>query len=98
MPASKVVNLRLGVILNSTAKTILFWVLILATAVLLYSVVQRTSTRNAQAIQFSRFLTEIEHDGVKDVTIADSDITGHLASGESFKTVLPMDYPELINL
>jgi len=28
---------------NSTAKTILFWILILATAVLLYQVVQRTS-------------------------------------------------------
>jgi cell division protease FtsH len=83
--------------LNSTAKTILFWILILATAVLLYSVVQRTSTRSAQNIQFSKFLDEIDRNNVKEVTIADSDITGKLQSGESFKTVMPTDYPELIN-
>ena len=36
---------------------------------------------------------------MKDVTIADSDIRGHLGSGgETFKTVMPMDYPELINM
>jgi cell division protease FtsH len=69
----------------------------LTTAVLLYSLVQRTSSRSAQAISFSKFLHEIDRNNVKDVTIADSDITGQLHSGESFKTVMPLDYPELIN-
>jgi cell division protease FtsH len=85
--------------LNSTAKTILFWVLILATAVLLYNVVQHTTSRSSQVFPFSRFLQEVERGNVKDVTIADSDITGHLnGTGETFKTVMPMDYPELINM
>ena len=81
-------------------KTILFWVLILATAVLLYQVVQHTSSGREQVFPFSRFLEEIDRNNVKDVTIADSDIRGHLASGgnEAFKTVMPMDYPELINM
>jgi cell division protease FtsH len=79
-------------------KTILFWVLILATAVLLYTVVQHTSARGATTYPFSKFLEAIERDDVKDVTIADSDIQGHLKSGEMFKTVMPMDYPELINM
>jgi len=79
-------------------KTILFWVLILATALLLYTLVQHTSARSAQALPFSGFLENIERDMVKDVTIADSDIQGHLKSGETFKTVMPMDYPELINM
>ena len=83
--------------MNSTAKTILFWILILATAVLLYSVVQRTSSRGDQAFNFSRFLDELERGNVKEVTIAESDIRGRLANGEQFKTVLPMDYPELIS-
>src|ERR1051326_9574596 len=78
-------------------KTILFWVLILATAVLLYQVVQHTSTGREQVFPFSRFLEEIDRGTVKEVTIADSDIRGHLANGETFKTVMPMDYPELIN-
>jgi len=84
--------------LNSTAKTILFWILILATAVLLYQVVQHTSTGREQVFPFSRFLEEIDRNNVKDVTIADSDIRGHLANSDSFKTVIPMDYPELINM
>ena len=79
-------------------KTILFWVLILATAVLLYQVVQHTSAGREQVYPFSRFLEEIDRGTVKEVTIADSDIRGHLANGETFKTVMPMDYPELINL
>ena len=84
--------------MNSTAKTILFWILILATAVLLYQVVQHTSSGREQVFPFSRFLEEIDRNNVKEVTIADSDIRGHLGSGESFKTVMPMDYPELINM
>jgi len=85
--------------LNSTAKTILFWVLILATAVLLYNVVQHTTSSRSQVFPFSRFLQEVDQGHVKDVTIADSDITGHLnGTNETFKTVMPMDYPELINM
>jgi len=72
--------------------------LILATAVLLYQVVQHTSSGREQVFPFSRFLEEIDRNNVKEVTIADSDIRGHLGSGESFKTVMPMDYPELINM
>ena len=72
--------------------------MILATAVLLYQVVQHTSSGREQVFPFSRFLEEIDRNNVKEVTIADSDIRGHLASGESFKTVMPMDYPELINM
>ncbi len=72
--------------------------MILATAVLLYQVVQHTSTGRDQVFPFSRFLEEIDRNNVKDVTIADSDIRGHLANSDSFKTVIPMDYPELINM
>ena len=72
--------------------------MILATADLLYQVVQHTSSGREQVFPFSRFLEEIDRNNVKEVTIADSDIRGHLGSGESFKTVMPMDYPELINM
>jgi cell division protease FtsH len=83
--------------LNSTAKTILFWIAILLTAVLLYQLVQN-STRSATATYpFSRFLQEIDRSNVKEVKISDSDVTGTLTNGEQFKTYIPMDYPELIN-
>ena len=84
--------------MNSTAKTILLWVSILATAVLLYNVVQHTASGQEQAFPFSRFLQEVERGNVKEVTIAESDVKGKLANNESFKTVMPMEYPELINM
>ncbi len=84
--------------MNSTAKTILFWVALLLTAVLLYQVVQQTSKGREQVFPFSRFLQEIERGNVKEVTIADSDVKGKLASGDSFRTVLPMEYPQLIEM
>ena len=76
----------------------MFWVALLLTAVLLYQVVQRTSTGREQPFAFSRFLQEIERGNVKEVTIAESDVRGTLASGEHFRTVIPMEYPELINM
>ncbi len=84
--------------MNSTAKTILFWVALLLTAVLLYQVVQRTSTSREQPYAFSRFLQEVERGNVKDVIIADSDVKGTLSTGEHFRTVMPMEYPDLINM
>jgi cell division protease FtsH len=84
--------------LNSTAKTILLWVSILAAAVLLYNVAQHTVSGREQAFPFSRFLQEVERGNVKEVTIAESDVKGKLANNESFKTVMPMKYRELINM
>src|SRR5262249_52851323 len=79
-------------------KTISFWILILLTSVLLYNLVQRTSGGRAQPVAFSRFLREVERSNVTEVTIANSDIKGRLKSGETFKTVMPMDYPPLIDM
>jgi len=89
-----------GFILSTTVKTILFWVALLLTAVLLYGLVQRSSRQDSQTIPFSKFLQEVQAQptGIKDVTITDTDITGTMASGNKFKTVLPMEYPELINM
>jgi cell division protease FtsH len=84
--------------LNSTAKTILFWVALLLTAVLLYQVVQRTTTGQDSEFNFTRFMQEVERGAVQSVTIANSEVTGELTSGESFTTVIPMEYPELLDL
>src|SRR2546427_8740357 len=77
---------------------ILFWVSVLGTAALLYMGVQHTALAPERAFPFSRFLQEVERGNVKEVTIAESDVKGKLANNESFKTVMPMKYPELINM
>ncbi len=84
--------------MNSTTKTILFWVALLLTAVLLYQVVQRTTTRAEAEFNFTRFMEEVERGAVREVTIAESQVTGELTSGEAFRTYIPMEYPELLSL
>ena len=66
-------------------KTILFWILILLTAVLLYTVVQRTSGGNATTLAFSDFLRDVDSGSVSEVTIADSDVKGRLKNGENLQ-------------
>ena len=83
--------------MNSTVRTILFWVALLVTAVLLYQVVQNTQTGREQDFTFTRFMQEVERGNVKDVMITELLVTGTLsAGGERFKTVIPREYPELI--
>jgi len=83
--------------LNSTVRTILFWIALLVTAVLLYQVVQRTNTGREQDFTFTRFMQEVERGNVKNVTITDLNVSGELSSGgDRFKTVIPREYPELI--
>ena len=84
--------------MNSTAKTILFWIALLLTAVLLYQVVQRSSTSKEETFAFSRFIDEVQGGNVKEVTFIESNIKGTLQNGQAFKTFLPMEYPELINI
>ena len=84
--------------MNSTAKTILFWVALLLTAVLLYQVVQRTTSGQDEDFNFTRFMLEVERGTVKEVTIADNEVTGELTTGETFTSYIPMEYPELLDL
>ena len=84
--------------MNSTTKTILFWVALLLTAVLLYQVVQRTTTRAEAEFNFSRFMEEVERGAVREVMIADSQVSGELTTGEAFRTYIPMEYPELLSI
>ncbi|MBI4472010.1 MAG: ATP-dependent metallopeptidase FtsH/Yme1/Tma family protein, partial [Acidobacteria bacterium] len=84
--------------MNSTAKTILFWIAILLTAVLLYQLVQRSSTGNVQTLPFNRFLQEVQNGNVTQVKIADQDVTGKFATGGEFKTYIPAEYPPLIDI
>ena len=81
--------------MNATAKTIVLWVALLLTAVLLYSIFSHPSDRKETEITFGKFMDEVNNKNVKSVKIADSNLSGQLVSGENFKTIVPMDYPAL---
>ena len=84
--------------MNSTVKSILFWVFILACLVLLWQIVQKsTSNGKDQEISFSTFMDDARQGQVQDVTISNSTVTGHYRNNQnaSFHTTVPANYPDM---
>jgi cell division protease FtsH len=86
---------------NSTVKTIIFWVIILACLVLLWSVVQKnTGMGKDKEVTFSQFLTESQAGQVNDVTVVNSEVHGHYKNDakEQFHTTVPANYPDMYKI
>ena len=83
--------------MNSTVKSIIFWVFILACLVLLWQIVQKsTSNGKDQEISFSTFMDDSHQGLVSDVTITNSTVQGHFRNNkEAFHTVVPANYPDM---
>ena len=84
--------------MNSTVKSILFWVFILACLVLLWQIVQKsTSNGKDQEISFSTFMDDARQGQVQDVTINDNTVTGHFRNNKDngFHTTVPANYPDM---
>ena len=88
--------------MNLTAKTVVFWVVMLASAVLLWQVVKTGTPSKEEDLNFTRFLTEVEAGNVAEVTIigtsnAPPEIRGKFKNeGQAFKTIAPANYPDMI--
>jgi len=86
---------------NSTVKTIIFWVIILACLVLLWNVVQKnTGMGKDKEVPFSQFLSEAQAGQVSDVTVVNSEVHGHYRNDakEQFHTTVPANYPDMYKI
>ena len=82
--------------MNSVVKNIIFWVVMVATAALLYAVVKSNTGERPTELSFSAFMNEVNQDAVKDVTIAGTEVTGHYKKeNKAFKSTVPANYPDL---
>jgi len=79
--------------LNSTVKTLLLWVVLIITGVLLWQVVSRTQGGTEKDKDFSFILNEIEKGSVESVEITGSEVKGKFKDNSAFKTTMP-NYPE----
>jgi len=77
-------------LVNSTVKTIMFWVFILVCLLLLWTVVERSSTMGKTAdIGYSDLLDKIEAGQVQDATIQGDEVHGHLKGAkDEFHTTI----------
>src|SRR5213080_4852358 len=85
--------------LNSTVKTVAFWLVILLSGVLLWQVVKAGGSANkGSEITFSKFLQDVDRGDVNDVTIVGtSEVHGRYKSGGAgFRTTAYANYPEMI--
>jgi cell division protease FtsH len=84
---------------NSTVKTIIFWVFILACLVLLWQIVQKSSGMNHEKeISFSQFMQDAQANKVANVTVVNDEVHGQYTSKEAFHTVVPANYPDMFKI
>ncbi|HEX6805121.1 MAG TPA: ATP-dependent zinc metalloprotease FtsH [Terriglobales bacterium] len=82
--------------MNSTVKTIIFWVVILFSAVVLWQVVKTANSgQKVQELSSSQFLAYIDQGNIKEVTINGMEASGKETNGTSFHTIVPSNYPDL---
>ena len=76
--------------MNSTAKTVLFWVLVVASAGVLWTVVQNgKNQRPDKEISFSEFMTEANQGKVAEVTVTGQEVRGKYADKSAFHSTAP---------
>jgi cell division protease FtsH len=82
---------------NSTVKTVIFWLVIVISAFLLWQVVRSGSTsQKEKPINFSEFLANVDQGNVSDVTINAQEVRGKFKDGSPFATTAPVNYPDMI--
>jgi cell division protease FtsH len=83
---------------NSTVKTVVFWLVILISAFLLWEVVKgANSGQKDTEVNFSKFMADVDQGNVKDVTINGVEVRGKYHNDNStFHTTVPQNYPDMI--
>ena len=83
--------------MNSTVKTVVFWLVIGISALLLWQVIQqgRNGQKDAE-INFSQFLADVDQGNVREVTVDGMQVRGKKRDGSAFHTTAPSNYPDMI--
>jgi len=83
---------------NSTVKTIVFWLVIVLSCVLLWQVVKNGGGgQKEQEISYSEFRSRVDQGNVSEVTVQSTDLRGKNRNDKgTFHTTLPQNDPDLI--
>jgi cell division protease FtsH len=75
-------------VLNSTIRQVIFWVVIIGGAILLYQVFHNSSANQPREMAYSDLMREVEAQRVTDAKVEKDRVTGTLASGGKYTTKL----------
>src|SRR5580698_5859647 len=83
---------------NSTVKTVVFWLVIVLSGVLLWQVVKgQTSGTKERPINFSEFLSQVDQGNVSEVTIIGQEVTGKFKNDKTnFHTTVMAGYTDMV--
>ena len=83
--------------MNSTVKTVAFWLVIGLSALLLWEVIQQgRGGQKDKEVNFSQFMGDVDQGKVRDVQIDGMQLHGKYTDGSPFHTTVPANYPEMI--
>ncbi|NOT61122.1 MAG: AAA family ATPase, partial [Acidobacteria bacterium] len=71
-------------VLNSTIRQVIFWVVFIGGAILLFQVYRGTTANGPQEYAYSRLMQDVNEGKVKNATIEGSTVKGNLQSGTPF--------------
>ena len=82
--------------MNSTVKTVVFWVVIGLSALLLWTVIQQgRGGQKDKEVNFSQFMNDVNSGDVRDVTLDGQQVHGKLRDGSAFHSTVPVNYPDM---
>ncbi|HVR22516.1 MAG TPA: ATP-dependent zinc metalloprotease FtsH, partial [Candidatus Polarisedimenticolia bacterium] len=83
--------------MNSTVKTVAFWLVIGLSALLLWEVIQQgRGGQKDKEVNFSQFMSDVDQGKVHDVLVDGMQLHGKYSDGSAFHTTVPANYPEMI--
>ncbi len=82
---------------NRPMKSLFFWIAAGIVLITLWSLLQSPALAKKD-VTFSQFMTEVEQSKVEEVTIQENQIRGRFTDGQTFKTILPAGYADLIKI
>ncbi len=86
--------------MNSTVKTVVFWLVIVLSGILLWQVVKNGSGgAKEKEINFSEFLSQVNQSNVTAVTVTGPEVRGTFKNEKAgFHTTVPTNYPDMYKL
>ena len=83
--------------MNSTVKTVVFWLVIVLSAFLLWQVVKTSGgSQKDKEINFTQFMTDVNQGNVGEVTINGQEVRGKYRNDKSqFHTTVPANFPDM---
>jgi cell division protease FtsH len=82
--------------MDQTMKTVMFWLLIMGAAIVLWQVLKSTNAPRANEISYSQFLSDVDAGNVATVKISNTRAEGTYRDGTQFRVSVPASQDQLL--